>query len=157
VLYGEDVYVGYRFYEATKKAALYPFGWGLSYASFKFSGLTVAVDEKSKTLTVTVDVENTGSVDGAEVVQVYVSQQSPSLRRPEKELKGFKKVVVEKGSSKTVEVVIEKKYATSFWDEERDQWIEESGTYDVLVGNSSANTPLKASFEVAETSWWSGL
>jgi beta-glucosidase len=157
VLYGEDVYVGYRFYEATKKAALYPFGWGLSYASFKFSGLKVAADEKSKILTVTVDVENTGSVDGAEVIQVYVSQQSPSLRRPEKELKGFKKVLVEKGSSKTVEVVIETKYATSFWDEERDQWIEESGTYDVLVGNSSANVPLKVSFEVAETSWWSGL
>ncbi|TVY46446.1 putative beta-glucosidase I [Lachnellula occidentalis] len=155
VLYSEDVYVGYRYYEATKKAVSWPFGWGLSYTTFKFFDLHVAVDDKS--LTISVDVENTGLIDGSEVVQVYLSQQSPSIRRPVKELKGFQKVPIEKGSRKKVEVVIEKKYATSFWDEERDQWIEESGVYDVLVGNSSADTPLKASFEVAETIWWSGL
>lgn len=155
VLYSEDVYVGYRYYEATKRAPLWPFGWGLSYTSFEMSGLKVATDEKS--LTVSLTVKNTGSVNGSEVVQVYLSQQSPSIRRPVKELKGFKKVAVAKGANEKIEVVIEKKYATSFWDEERDQWIEESGKYDVLVGNSSANTPLKASFEVEETSWWSGL
>ncbi|TVY71516.1 putative beta-glucosidase I, partial [Lachnellula suecica] len=157
VLYGEDVYVGYRYYESVKRAALYPFGWGLSYTSFKLSTLQVSVDDKAGSLVVGLDIENTGSVDGAEVVQVYIAQQSPSIRRLVKELKGFKKVVVGKGQSKRVEVVIEKKYATSFWDEERDQWVEESGTYDVLVGNSSASTPLKGTFEVDETSWWSGL
>lgn len=154
VLYGEDIYIGYRFYELTKRQTQFSFGWGLSYTSFQLSKLHVTNGEA---IVVSVTVENTGELDGSEVVQVYVSQRSPSINRPRKELKGFSKVLVKKGTSSVVKVVIERKYATSFWDEERDMWTEEAGAYDVLVGNCSADTPLRASFEVAETTWWTGL
>jgi len=155
VLYGEDVYVGYRFYEATKKATQFPFGHGLSYTSFKLTQLQVTYGPKH--LNVRVVLENTGPFDGAEVIQVYVAQRSPSVRRPPKELKGFAKPFVKTGESTTVEIPILSKYATSFWDEGREMWISEKDTFDVLIGSSSANTPLKASFEVRETTWWSGV
>jgi beta-glucosidase len=159
VLYGEDIYIGYRFYESTRRETKWWFGWGLSYTSFRLSQLRVALDrdEKRKVLTVTVLVENTGERDGAEVVQVYISQRSPSIKRPLKELKGFTKAFVVKGASTVVQVPIERKYATSFWDEERNMWIEEAGVFDIMVGSCSAETPLRESFEVEETSWWSGL
>ncbi|RFU24391.1 hypothetical protein B7463_g11945, partial [Scytalidium lignicola] len=159
VLYGEDVYVGYRFYEATKRATLFPFGHGLSYTRFQMSNLSVSVDAGSESgkLNVTLDVENTGSRDGAEVVQVYISQRAPSVKRPMKELKGFVKVYLKAGEKRTVAVPgIDVRYATSFWDEAREMWICERDTFDVLVGESSAHTPLKGSFEVGETRWWSG-
>jgi beta-glucosidase len=155
VLYGEDVYVGYRFYEATKRATLFPFGYGLSYTTFSLSNLRVSQD--GEMLSVKVRVENQGEADGAEVVQIYVRQCSPSVKRPLKELKGFQKAHIKAGESKVVEIPIKARYATSFWDEERDMWITEKGTYDVMVGNSSSNPRLKASFEVEDTTWWSGL
>ena len=158
VLYGEDVYIGYRFYEKTKKEVAFPFGHGLSYTNFEMSNLKVSTDDKKDEITVTVNVANTGSVGGAEVVQVYISQESPSLNRPLKELKGFKKVHLNVGeTAKAVAVKFSKKYATSFWDEARDSWISEKGTYLVLVGNSSADVPLRGEFEVATTTWWRGL
>jgi beta-glucosidase len=163
VLYGEDVYVGYRFYEATQKEVLFPFGHGLSYTSFELSGVKLeepadAEDvQLDSTLSVEVTVKNTGAKEGAEVVQMYVSQKAPSINRPPKELKGFAKVFLKPGEEKTVKVECEMKYATSFWDEERDQWISEMGEYEVLVGNSSAHTPLKEKFVVGETRWWSGV
>jgi beta-glucosidase len=158
VLYGEDVYVGYRYYEAVKKQTLWGFGWGLSYTTFALSDLVVGPDPMDdKMLLVEVDVRNTGKVNGAEVVQLYVSQRSPSIKRPVKELKGFAKVLVDAGSSAKARISVEKKYATSFWDEARHQWIEESGEYDVWAGNSSSGPFLKGSFAVESTRWWSGL
>lgn len=157
VLYGEDVYIGYRFYEKTKKEVAFPFGHGLSYTSFSMSNLNVSVNDEDE-ITVTLDVTNTGSVDGAQVVQVYVSQENPSINRPVKELKAFTKVQAKKGESvKGVSLSFSKKYATSFWDEGRDAWVSEKGKYHVLVGDSSADTPLKGHFEVQKTSWWRGL
>jgi len=170
VLYGEDVYIGYRFYEATNKRVQYPFGHGLSYTSFHLSHLKINVSNRNfdsnyctngyangGTLHVTVRVENTGPVDGAEVIQMYVTQHSPSIKRPPKELKGFVKSFLHAGEAKYVEVSVEVKYATSFWDEARKAWVSERGTYDVLVGNSSVNTPLKGSFDILKTEWWNGL
>lgn len=154
-LYGEDVYIGYRFYEKTKKDVLFPFGHGLSYTSFDIGNLQVA--DHGATITVKVDVKNTGAVEGAQVVQVYVSQRNPSINRPPKELKGFAKVQLKPGEAKQATVEVPKKYAASFWDELKDAWIMEEDEYDVLVGDSSANTPLKGSFEVGKTSWWKGL
>jgi beta-glucosidase len=154
-LYGEDVYVGYRWYEMLDLPALFPFGHGLSYTSFNISDLSVTKSDTQ--LSISAKVTNTGPVAGAEVVQMYVAQKNPSIKRPKKELKGFKKVYLEKGESKTVEVLIEVKYATSFWDEVRDSWISEKDTYDVLVGSTSAEVPLTASFEVEKTNWWKGL
>jgi beta-glucosidase len=155
VLYGEDIYIGYRFYEASKRATLFPFGHGLSYTTFKLSQLHVSYD--GITLNVTLHVENTGESDGSEVIQVYVKQRAPSIKRPLKELKSFDKVDLAAGKSTIVQIPIEGRYATSFWDEGRDMWIAEKDTYDVLVGNSSAYTPLMASFEIDDTVWWSGL
>ncbi|KAH8809202.1 glycoside hydrolase superfamily [Xylogone sp. PMI_703] len=157
VLYGEDVYIGYRFYETTKRAVLFPFGHGLSYTTFSLSNL-VAENDGAK-LHVALDVENTGSRDGAEVVQVYVSQRAPSVKRPAKELKGFTKVFLKAGEKQRVVVPgIDVRYATSFWDEGRDMWVSEKDTFDVLVGRSSADASLlKGSFEVEKTSWWSGV
>ncbi|KAI9737341.1 MAG: hypothetical protein M1834_009495 [Cirrosporium novae-zelandiae] len=155
VLYGEDVYVGYRYYEKTETEVLFPFGHGLSYTAFSLSNPVVKTE--GETLDVTVDVTNTGSCDGKEVVQVYVSQVSPSVGRAVKELKGFAKVKVPKGGNTTAKVQIPIKYATSFWDEVRNQWKSEEGAYEVHIGNSSANMPLKGQFKVEKTTWWSGL
>jgi beta-glucosidase len=135
---------------------LFPFGHGLSYTRFSYSDLKVTTDDKN--LKVAATVRNDGRVAGAEVVQVYVSQKNPSIRRPKKELKGFKKVWLENGESKQVQVTIELKYATSFWDEVRDAWISEKDSYEVIVGGSSDEVgALRGSFEVAKTSWWNGL
>ena len=155
VIYGEDVYIGYRFYEKTSKDVAFPFGHGLSYTTFETKDLSV--NDNGVDLTISASVTNTGSVGGAQVVQVYVSQQSPSLNRPSKELKGFSKVLVKAGETEKVNIVIAKKYAASFWDEGRDSWVMEKDVYNVLVGDSSASTPLKAQFQVKETSWWRGL
>lgn len=135
---------------------LFPFGHGLSYTTFKFSDLKVQKTEKD--LKVSVKVSNTGNKSGAEVVQVYISQKNPSIRRPKKELKGFKKVFLEKGNSKVVEMEIEAKYATSFWDEIRNAWVSEKDTYGVIVGGSSKEVgAVRGSFEVGKTTWWNGL
>ncbi|KAL5946265.1 beta-glucosidase [Pyricularia oryzae] len=158
-LYGEDVYIGYRFYEATDRAVLYPFGHGLSYTTFAFGDLKVGKDDKL--VTVEAAVSNTGSVKGAEVVQVYVApKQKSSVNRPVKELKGFAKVELDAGEKKTVKVDIETKYAASFWDEHRNQWCVEQGEYEVIVSDSSAvldSKALKGSFKISETFWWSGV
>lgn len=155
-LYGEDIYIGYRFYEKTKKEVSFPFGHGLSFTKFEMSGLHVT-DKGDDEILVEVDVANKGKVEGAQVVQVYVSQKSPSIGRPVKELKGFVKVVLKAGEKKKAEVKLSKKYAASFWDERRVAWIMEKDRYVVLVGDSSANTPLKGEFTVQKTSWWNGL
>lgn len=157
-LYGEDIYIGYRYYEYIDRPVLFPFGHGLSYTSFAFSDLVV--NDKDGKLTVDVTVKNTGSLQGAEVVQVYVApKQKAKINRPLKELKGFAKVALKAGESKKVTVSIETKYAASYFDEERHQWCAEKGEYDVVVSDSSvvADKALKGSFSVGETFWWSGL
>nr|OQO21929.1 hypothetical protein B0A51_13029 [Rachicladosporium sp. CCFEE 5018] len=155
VLYGEDVFVGYRFYDKTKSTPSFPFGHGLSYTTFALSDLTLK--DSDDAITLTLSVKNTGSLPGAEVVQAYVSARNPSIARPVKELKGFTKAFLQPGESKTVEIAFEKKYATSFYAEGRAAWQSEKGVYDVRVGTSSASLPLKAEFEVAKTSWWKGV
>ncbi|KAK7900431.1 beta-glucosidase [Exophiala xenobiotica] len=154
-IYGEDVYVGYRFYEKTKNEVAFPFGHGLSYTTFHIKDLSIEDDEVN--IAISASVTNTGHVDGAQVVQAYVSQQNPSINRPPKELKGFAKVFVKAGATEKVRILMSKKYAASFWDEARDSWTMEKGTYDVLVGDSSASTPLQGQFKVRETRWWKGL
>lgn len=156
-LYGEDIYIGYRYYEAVDKAVLFPFGHGLSYTTFSFSDLRIKKDAVE--LSVTVNVKNTGKVSGAEVVQVYIAQRNPSIARPPKELKGYAKVFLEPGMAEDVEVKIEMKYAVSFWDEARKEWIMERDTYEVLVNDSSSvsDKTLTGHFQIEKTSWWIGL
>ncbi|KAK7919938.1 hypothetical protein PG985_007960 [Apiospora marii] len=163
VLYGEDVYVGYRFYEKAKTAPLFPFGHGLSYTSFELGDFQVTQPQQThdgdntSRVQVTLSVRNAGKVAGAAVVQVYVSQQKPSINRPPKELKGFEKIHLEPASTGQVTVDIPLKYAASYWDEEADKWVMEAGTYDVLVGQSSVDVALAGNFTVEKTSWWLGL
>lgn len=157
-LYGEDVYIGYRYYEFLDRPVLFPFGHGLSYTTFGFGDLKVR--EGDGKLAVDVTVKNTGKVAGADVVQVYVApKQKAKINRPLKELKGFAKVSLVPGESKQVTVNIETKYAASYFDEERHQWCAEEGEYEVIVSDSSVITDkaLKGSFNVGETFWWSGL
>jgi len=158
-LYGEDVYIGYRFYEYADREALFPFGHGLSYTTFAFANLEVV--ESDGTIKVKLSVANTGVVRGQEVVQVYVAPPSKqAVNRPKKELKGFAKVAVEPGKSEIVNVEIETKYAASYWDEFRKQWCAEAGQYAVIISDSSAakeGKTLRGFFTVAKTFWWSGV
>ncbi|KAL3422810.1 beta-glucosidase [Phlyctema vagabunda] len=157
-LYGEDVYMGYRHYETIKLPVLFPFGHGLSYTIFAPSDLKVLKSDNE--IQLTLNLKNTGSVAGAEVLQAYVSQKNPSIRRPRKELKGFKKVFLKAGESAEVKIDLPLKYAASFWDEVRDAWVVEKDSFEVLVAGSSEikdGQGVKGTFEVDETFWWNGL
>ncbi|KAI0596160.1 beta-glucosidase [Biscogniauxia sp. FL1348] len=159
VVYGEDIYIGYRYYEFAERAVLFPFGHGLSYTTFAFADLKLSLTEA--TLRVEVAVRNTGDVRGAEVAQVYVApRQKAKVNRPVKELKGFGKVELQPGETKTVVVEVPTKYAASYWDEQRDQWCVEAGEYEVIVSDSSEvkeGKAVKSVFTIPETFWWSGL
>jgi beta-glucosidase len=158
-LYGEDIFIGYRFYEASSRYVSFPFGHGLSYTSFSFQNLKVQQNDKE--LTASLDVTNTGAVSGSEVAQMYIAQQSPSVSRPTKELKGFTKVELQPGETKTITIVALTRYATSFWDEGRNMWISEKGKYMVIVSNSSAcdakQQVVQSEFEIEKTTGWKGL
>lgn len=162
VLYGEDVYVGYRYYERNDLAPLFPFGHGLSYTSFTRSNLTLATSpekphiEDGETITASVTVTNTGKVAGAETVQLWVVPPPTGVNRPPRELKGFQKVVLQPGEQKKVEIVAEKKLATSWFDEQRGAWASEKGVYDVVITGTGEGV-LKDSFEVKQTRFWLGL
>ncbi|KAK7207651.1 glycoside hydrolase superfamily [Myxozyma melibiosi] len=155
VLYGEDIYVGYRYYEAVEKEVLFPFGHGLSYSTFELSDLSVSATADK--VVVSIKVTNKAGPSGAEVVQFYIKQHNPSIKRAPKELKGYKKVFVPAGETVTASVEIDLKYATSFYDETRKAWISEKDTYSVLAGTSSDKVALEATFETAKTFWWTGL
>jgi len=160
VLYGEDVYVGYRYYDTLSRPVAFPFGHGLSYSTFGFSDLKLDVPSNNDgDLIAKLTVKNTGKIAGAQVAQLYVSQLSPSIRRPTKELKAFTKVFLQPGEEKTVELKAALKYATSFWDESRNAWVSEKGKYKVIVADSSAvgDCAVEETFEVKKTQWWNGL
>ncbi|KAM5353630.1 hypothetical protein ACJ41O_000280 [Fusarium nematophilum] len=157
-LYGEDVYLGYRYYEFADREVNFPFGHGLSYTTFSFSDLSVSSTEGK--LSASVTVRNTGSIRGAEVAQLYVRPlQAAKVNRPVKELKGFAKVELDAGEANTVVIEELEKYAAAYFDEERDQWCVEAGEYEVIVSDSSAvgDKAVKGSFKVDETYWWSGI
>ncbi|KXG49810.1 Glycoside hydrolase, superfamily [Penicillium griseofulvum] len=163
VLYGEDIYVGYRYFEKSDVAPGFAFGHGLSYTSFARSDLSIeTVPEQAKytesgePVTATVTVSNTGSVAGAEIVQLWIVPPKTDVGRPVRELKAFQKVFLQPGETKTVQLVVEKKLATSWWDEEREQWISEKGTYKVLVTGTGAEE-LHGQFDVGKTRFWLGL
>ncbi|RLV89940.1 putative beta-glucosidase I [Spathaspora sp. JA1] len=154
VLYGEDIFVGYRYYEKLGRDVAFPFGYGLSYTSFDFSNLKVDVNEEI--LQVSVQIANTGKVDGAEVVQVYIGKEDSDVIRPVKELKGFEKVYLKAGTKNTVVIQLSLKDSVSFWDEYQDKWSVQTGEYQVLVGNSSDNIPLRTSFTIDQGFFWKG-
>ena len=144
VEYREGLYVGYRYYDTAGVPTAFPFGYGLSYTNFAYSDLKA--DEKGVTLTVT----NTGSCAGAEVVQLYVAKPDAKVFRPVKELKGFTKVQLEAGESKTVTIPLDDK-AFRYWNVATDRWEVEGGSYQLLVGASSADIRLTVAVTVAGT------
>ena len=139
--YKEDLFVGYRWTDKQKIKPLFPFGYGLSYTTFKVSNLRT--DKKEMTaddlLTITVDVKNVGPSAGAEVLQLYISDSKSSQPRPVKELKGFKKVYLEPGETQQVSFTIDCS-ALSFYDEKTGDWTAEPGEFVAMVNNSSAPT-----------------
>jgi beta-glucosidase len=142
--YRESVYVGYRYYEKANVPVLYPFGFGLSYTSFAYSDLKI--DDKG----VTVTVKNTGMRDGAEVVQMYVSLPNAKVFRPEKELKGFKKVRLVAGESKEVRIDFDDK-TFRYWNVKTDKWEVEEGDYEIKIGSSSMDIRVSGTLHVAGT------
>jgi beta-glucosidase len=144
VKYGDGLLVGYRAWTTAGKHPLFPFGFGLSYTTFSFSKLEVpAMAASGATIPVSFDVTNTGSVAGAEVAQLYVSDPSAKVSRPERELKGFEKVRLAPGETKHVTLNLDAR-AFSYWDATAHKWTIDSGKFVVHVGDSSENTPLSA-------------
>jgi len=144
IRYGDKLMVGYRYWTTVGKKPLYPFGYGLSYTTFKFANLEApATAASGSTVPVSFDVTNTGSVEGAEVAQLYVSDPSAKVERPERELKGFEKVRLTPGETKHVTLNLDAR-AFSFWDEGAHKWTIDPGKFVLLVGDSSENTPLHA-------------
>ena len=139
--YKEDIFVGYRWTDKQHIKPLFPFGYGLSYTTFKVSNLRA--DKKEMTaddqLTITADVKNVGFSAGAEVMQLYIGDTKSSQPRPVKELKGFKKVYLEPGETQQVSFTIDRS-ALSFYDEKTGDWTAEPGEFVAMVNNSSAPT-----------------
>lgn len=140
VRYGEGIFIGYRYYDAKQVPTLFPFGHGLSYTTFAYQNLKVSADtfDDIDGLTVTVDVTNTGKLAGKEVVQVYVHDQKSKLVRPPKELKGFAKVELQPGETRTVSVALDFR-SFAYYHPAYKQWITENGEFDILIGASSAD------------------
>ena len=140
VRYGEGIFIGYRYYDAKEMPVLFPFGYGLSYTSFAYSNprVSAAAFKDVDGLTVTVDVTNTGKVAGKETVQVYVHDQKSELVRPQKELKGFAKVDLQPGETKTVSIRLDFR-AFAYYHPAYRQWITEDGDFDILIGASAAD------------------
>ncbi|MCD8232285.1 MAG: glycoside hydrolase family 3 C-terminal domain-containing protein [Clostridiales bacterium] len=138
VQYHEGIFVGYRYYDAKEMEVAFPFGHGLSYTTFCYSNLRTDKNTvtDTDTLTVSVDVTNTGDRAGKETVQVYVSDQTGCCRRPAKELKGFEKVALQPGETKTVSITLDAR-SFAWYNTDLHDWFVGSGTYEILVGASS--------------------
>ena len=143
VMYGEGIFVGYRYYDKKKVKPLFPFGYGLSYTSFEYSKLVVSPSITGKgEIEVSLDIRNIGELAGKEVVQVYVNDVESSLIRPPQELKGFKKVNLESGQLKTIRFkLIPRDFA--YYNPGKKAWVAEAGEFEILVGSSSRDIRLK--------------
>lgn len=131
VTYNEGIFIGYRYYETKKQNVRFPFGYGLSYTNFEYSNLKI---EKTGEYSaeVSVDVTNTGSLSGKEVVQLYVAPEKVKMIRPVRELKGFEKIGLESGETKTVRFELDRR-AFSFWNTEKHDWDIENGGFEIQI------------------------
>jgi len=138
-----------RTYMYFKGQPLYPFGYGLSYTTFNYSNLKTGTETLSKdgALTVRVDVQNGGKVAGEEVVQLYVKHLQSKVERPLKELRGFRRVALEPGQTRTVELPLPAK-SLAYWDISRQAFVVEPDTVEISVGGSSADERLKTKVTV---------
>ena len=149
VNYAEGILVGYRWFDTKNIAPLYPFGYGLSYTTFAFDKAKTDKTDytTTETISVSVNLKNTGKVDGKEVVQLYVSKPNSKVERAAKELKGFKKVMVASGNSEIVAIQLPVK-ELAYYDVTTKSWVVEPGTYDIQLGNSSRDIKGKLSITV---------
>ena len=144
VEYREGLYVGYRYYETAGKAVRYPFGYGMSYTSFAYSALEADAKQVRFTLT------NTGRYDGAEIAQLYIAKPGAEIFRPVRELKGFAKVFLKAGESRTVTIELDDK-AFRYWNVETNRWETEGGCYQLMIGASVQDIRLQAEVTVQGT------
>ncbi|KAJ7180401.1 glycoside hydrolase family 3 protein [Mycena crocata] len=156
IQYNEGIFVGYRSYEIRRISSLFAFGFGLSYSTFKYSDLETTPVSAEGSFSVTFKIKNTSKVAGREVAQVYISDPTSSLPRPVKELKGFVKVALEGGETKTVKVDLTRE-ALGFYDDRQMCWVAERGKFGVLVAASSTDVRLQKEVELAASFTWTGL
>ena len=151
VEYREGLFTGYRHVDRAGTKPLFPFGFGLSYTSFRLSGLAVDPVRLAPggQLACSLEVENTGARAGSTVVQAYVRDLESSVERPEKELRAFAKVHLEPGHRTTVKLALDMR-ALAFFDDRQQAWVAEPGEFELLVGESSADLPLRARFTLSE-------
>jgi beta-glucosidase len=157
VVYGEGIFVGYRYYDKKRIDTLFPFGFGLSYTSFDYSNLRLSKGSLApdQILEVSLDVTNTGQRHGMEVVQLYVRDPASALARPEKELKGFAKLELQPGETKTVSFTLDRR-SLAFYDDALRRWVAEAGEFTVLVGRSAADIRLESSFQLNQSARFDG-
>jgi beta-glucosidase len=156
VVYKEGIFVGYRGYERNGTKPLFPFGFGLSYTTFKYSNLSIKpfagkasnIDSAGPRYEVSFDVKNTGTREGADVAQVYVGDPQTKIPRPAKELKGFMKVSLRPGETKKVSVILDSR-SLSYYDVNAKRWRAEPGDFNVLVGRSSEQIELRGKLTLA--------
>jgi len=142
ITYKDDIYVGYRYYDTYKVKPRFAFGHGLSYTNFKYSNISVTPSKQ--TALVTFEIKNTGKISGAEVAQLYVKDDHSSIKRPEKELKAFKKVFLKPGESKVVTLKLNAD-AFKYYNEDKKGWVLEPGKFDVLIGGAADDIELQKS------------
>lgn len=152
VEYKEGIFVGYRYYDKKKMDVLFPFGHGLSYTTFEYSDLKLSSEKVKDTeeVTVSVDITNTGSVAGREIVQLYVADEESTVIRPEKELKGFEKVELQPGEKRTVHFRLNKR-SFAYYNTDIHNWHVESGRFVIMIGKSSRDIVLKTGIYVEST------
>jgi beta-glucosidase len=150
VIYGEEVFVGYRYYEKKGVEPLFPFGHGLSYTTFEYGAIqTQQVWKAGEIVHVELTVKNSGDRAGKEVVQLYVRDEESSVPRPFKELKGFAKVSLDPGESKTIVFELDRR-AFTFYDTEKRGWVIEPGKFELLIGSSSKDIRARAGINLTE-------
>lgn len=153
VNYGEGLFIGYRYYDKKKIEPLFPFGFGLSYTTFKYQDLKIDQSQinDNETAKVSLIVSNIGSMDGKEIVQLYINDCESTVCRPEKELKHFKKIYLKAGESR--QIIFELSFRDfAFYNTNRKDWVVETGDFKILVGRSSKEIELSQTLHVLSTS-----
>lgn len=147
--YSEKLMIGYRHFDSAKVEPQFPFGYGLSYTDFSITDVSLSKEsiQRDESCEISLTINNKGSKAGAEVIQLYIHDKESSLIRPEKELKGFEKVYLDAGESKTIELTVLPEHLEFFNNE---KWISESGHFTVLLGNSSRNITASLELELKD-------
>jgi beta-glucosidase len=148
IKYIDGIFVGYRGFEKNNTAPLFPFGFGLSYTTFRFSNLKVRTGPEQCSAVVEFDVTNTGTRNGADVAQVYVTEDHPKVDRPRHELKQFDRVELAPGETKRISLSLDGR-AFAYWGVSAKKWKIDPGTFTISIGDSLASLPLKSAFEIS--------